>query len=82
MPNIDALHTSITSMSTQDLYALVRRIREIRRTRPAPKRKAPARTKRNPFKRSPKAQDLFILAENMSPADKAKLLLKLTGGTP
>jgi len=79
MATIYDLHTSISALPQQDLFELLRKIRAIRRTRPAAKKSAPAKTKRRPSRRKPKQQDLFALAEGMTESQKAALAASLLG---
>ena len=77
MATIDSLGTSILCMTREALHDHIMAIRAIRRTRPAARKSAPAKTKRRPNKKAPRQQDLFALAEGMTTAQKAKLAAQL-----
>lgn len=80
MATIESLHTSISVLPSDDLFNLLRTIRNNRLRRPEKKireTKAPAKTKRKPSASAPKQQDLFALVSTMSPEQKAALAAKL-----
>ena len=77
MATIDSLGTSISTLPSQEFYTLIMGIRAHRRTKPPPRRKAPAKTKRRPNAKAPRQQDLFALAGNMTNDQKAALAAKL-----
>lgn len=80
MATIYDLNTSITQMSATQLTDLVITIRTQRRIRPTPKARsasAPAKVARAPRLKNPKQQDLFQLAQNMSPEQRAALAASL-----
>jgi hypothetical protein len=80
MATIDTLRPSITSMSYQEKISLISKIRAIRRTRPEPRRSAPAKVLRAPSRKAPKQQDLFQLANGMTQSAKDTLILELLRG--
>lgn len=80
MATIETLHTSISAMSSDELFSMLRLIRNNRLRRPEKKireAKAPAKTKRKPNASAPKQQDLFALVNQMSAEQKAALAKKL-----
>jgi hypothetical protein len=77
MATIDSLGISILDMDRQDLFNKIKKIREVRRTRPAARKAAPAKVSRAPSKKKPKQQDLFALVQGMTSASKAALAAEL-----
>ncbi len=78
MATIDNLRVSILNMSEEDGFALIRRIRDSRRTPPpVPKKAKKASTAKKQAKPKKTADQLV---DEMSPAQKAALLKQLTGG--
>lgn len=80
MATIYDLNTSITCMGREEFTALVIAIRTQRRLRPTKairEKKAPAKCARAPRLKNPKQQDLFQLAQNMTPEQRAALAAKL-----
>ena len=80
MATIESLNISITSQSPEDLFERIRLIRNRRRLRPTKAVRAasaPAKTRRRPSKATPKPQDLFALANSMSPEQRQSLAAKL-----
>jgi hypothetical protein len=77
MATIDSLGISILDMSRQDLFNKIKKIREVRRTRPTARKAAPAKVSRAPSKKAPKQQDLFALVKGMTSVSKAALAAEL-----
>jgi hypothetical protein len=82
MATIEHLNTSITQMSRAESFALIKGIRDSRRrARPVKEPKAlPAKVARSPKKSAPRQQDLFAMAQGMTPEAKAQLLASLMKG--
>ena len=81
MATIESLHTSITSLSHEELVTLVTQIRATRRTKPQAKmrrKSTPAKVKRTKSRRaSPKQHDIFSMAQGMTQEQKNNLAAAL-----
>ena len=83
MANVDNLRVSILDMSDEDAQVLIHSIRAERRIKPVTKNKKSAKGKRTApaTTKGKKAKMTATQAvENMTPEQKAQLLLQLTGG--